>query len=52
MVGKIDFFEGAEKTLEIWFSSNIRSPNNDLRLIPQCEWDTLVETVDAKERHD
>ena len=48
MVGKINFFEGAEKTLEMWFSSSVRRRNNDLRLIPRYEWETLVESVDAK----
>jgi len=49
MVGTINnFFEGAEKTLEMWFSSSVRRRNNDLKLIPRYEWETLVESVDAK----
>ena len=31
MVGKIHFFEGAEKCLEMWFMSNDERPDNDLR---------------------
>jgi len=48
MVSKTHFFEGAEKTLEMWFSSSVRRRDQDLRSIPRSEWDKLVHTVDAK----
>lgn len=48
MVGKIHFFEGAEKCLEMWFMSNDERPDNDLRLIPRFQWETLVKAVNAE----
>lgn len=46
----MDFFEGTEKLLEIWFtkSNGKCSVNNDLRNIPREELDEMLDTVNCK----
>ncbi|GIY61222.1 s-adenosylmethionine decarboxylase proenzyme [Caerostris darwini] len=43
----MDFFEGAEKLLEIWFgrSNESNTPKCDLRLIPRYEWEEVLDMV-------
>ena len=46
----MEFFEGTEKLLEIWFTkSNTKcNINNDLRNIPREEIDDMLDTVNCK----
>lgn len=40
------FFEGAEKLLEIWFiSSDVKNKHRDLRQIPRNKWESLLKSV-------
>jgi S-adenosylmethionine decarboxylase len=50
MQDTIDFFEGTEKLLEIWFTTKDEKPteDNDLRLIPRDVLDELLDTVNCK----
>ncbi|XP_076395481.1 S-adenosylmethionine decarboxylase isoform X4 [Megachile rotundata] len=43
----VQFFEGVEKLLEIWFtsSSSINRKQGDLRQIPQWKWQSLLKIV-------
>ncbi|XP_017791556.1 PREDICTED: S-adenosylmethionine decarboxylase proenzyme [Habropoda laboriosa] len=43
----VQFFEGVEKLLEIWFTSNssINRKQGDLRQIPQWKWQSLLKIV-------
>lgn len=41
------FFEGAEKLLEVWFSSS-SNENADLRAISRKDWDDLLDLVHCK----
>ncbi len=46
----MDFFEGTEKLLEIWFtrSNGKCTKNNDLRNIPREELDDMLDSVNCK----
>ncbi|CBY11689.1 unnamed protein product [Oikopleura dioica] len=45
-----DFFEGAEKLLSIWFTTEDGNgeEHGDLKKIPREKWDELVKSVDAE----
>lgn len=48
-LNEVGFFEGTEKLLEIWFSSDVISGRKcDLRDIPRFELDKLLEIVNAE----
>jgi len=44
------FFEGAEKLLSIWFTTEDGNgeDHGDLKKIPRKKWDELVRSVDAE----
>ncbi|XP_051173418.1 S-adenosylmethionine decarboxylase proenzyme [Leptopilina boulardi] len=44
-IENVQFFEGAEKLLEIWFISSDIKNNRDLRHIPRHKWESLLKTV-------
>lgn len=39
------FFEGVEKLLEIWFADTDYNKSRDLRKVPRCVWETLLQAV-------
>ncbi|XP_026473255.1 S-adenosylmethionine decarboxylase proenzyme [Ctenocephalides felis] len=41
----VQFFEGVEKLLEIWFAPNEKNKMADLRKIPRSKWDALLKIV-------
>jgi len=53
-VPEVGFFEGTEKLLEVWFTSNVEdgltnnNNNGDLRIIPREKLDQLLGIVDAE----
>lgn len=51
-LSEVGFFEGSEKLLEIWFTSEAADTNgesdNDLRNIPRFELDKFLDIVEAK----
>lgn len=44
-IGGLQYFEGVEKLLEIWFTPNPSNKNADLRKIPRSVWDALLKSV-------